>query len=102
MKISRTVIGKVVEMQWMDPGTFTCRLDKMPVGRAALATWLERGVVQDITSIPDTKDDVVILVHSLGTDALSTAPDEVHVSAIHSALIERMVVYTPTPEEKAT
>lgn len=88
MKVPRTLIGKRVELQWMDPGSFKGRLP-MPLGRAALATWLEHGVVHDVT------DGVVILAHSFGRDAQATEVDEIHVSAIPEVLIEKLIVYNP-------
>lgn len=64
MKIPRSAIGKIVEVTWEDP---TAQATRMPVrlapkGRAALSSWKEYGVIDDIT------EGVVRICHSLGTD----------------------------------
>jgi len=92
MKVSRALVGRVVEIQWMDPGTFNVDLDKLPLGRAALATWLEWGRLQDVT------DGVLLVAHSVGTSAGDKDPDEVHCSAIHEALVEKLTAMSPDKE----
>jgi len=68
MKISRSIIGKYVEMIWRDPmGAVKLRSylpdrSDLPKGTASLASWKERGVVDDLT------EGIVRIVHSHGTD----------------------------------
>ena len=96
MRVPRQLLGKFVEITWRDPTGMTRQvLDKAPKGRAALATWREYGVIDDIT------DGVVRIVHSAGSDP-QTAPettDEICYSAIDEALVERVRVFEPIKEE---
>lgn len=91
MKIPRSLLGKLVEIQWQDP-CFTSRpIKESPVGRASLATWLERGVIIDIT------DGVIKVEHSRETHAESTNPegDEHSYTPVPEALIEWYTHLTP-------
>jgi hypothetical protein len=51
LKIPRSYIGKEVRLTWRDPISTVERfdVDKVPKGLDALATWVERGVIDDIT-----------------------------------------------------
>ena len=95
MKVPKSYLGKLVEIQWADPNSWKGKLELMKVGRAALATWKEYGIVMDIT------DGVVILSHSTASEPGGDVekPDELERTAIHEALIERITVYAPTAEQ---
>ncbi len=90
MNIPRRYIGKFVELQWADPRYYRSDIKDSPKGRPALATWVERGVLLDIT------DNVVRIEHSLAMTEGDA--DEHSFTAVHEALVERVTVYEPTPE----
>lgn len=96
MKVGRSYVGKYVQVQWMDPCFNKVSILESPVGRAALATWIERGVVVDIT------DGIVKIEHSLAAHAGKpvTEPDEHAYTPIPEALIESIVVYEPVKYEQ--
>lgn len=100
MKIGKQYLGKVVEIQWMDPNFQHVEdIKTMEKGRDALATWKEWGVVHDIT------DGVVLLVHSAAASAGKGVPpentSEVGRTAIPDVLIEKITVFAPiaVPED---
>lgn len=74
MKITKNYLGRVCRIVWSDPVSENDRLsvDKAKKGRAALARWVEYGVIDDIT------DGVVRFRHSESYD-----PGE---SEVHEAL----------------
>ena len=96
MKISKQLVGKMVELVWRDPKFDRVKLAGIRRGLSALAIWHERGVVGDIS------EDVVRIDHSIGWDPGDPAPDEVTCTWIHEALIESLTVYdkqeSPRPE----
>ena len=87
MKVGRQYLGKMVELQWTDPNFGRGDLDKLLRGRAALATWRERGVVYDIT------DGVVLVAHSEAQSPGNDKVDEIARTAIPESLIERIDVF---------
>lgn len=95
MRVPRALIGKVVEVQWVDPTSSLQREDLATVkkGRAGLSTWREFGAVFDVT------DGVVIIAHSLGITAGSTAPDEGMLTRIVEDLITEIKVLAPERPE---
>lgn len=92
MKITKAYVGKFVELTWKDPGSDRGRLRDVPKGRAALATWREYGVIDDIT------DGVVRIIHSAGRDPGVSEIDEVQWTVVDEALIEQIVVFEPVKE----
>lgn len=95
MNVPRRLIGRMVEIQWMDPSYARLTIDEFKPGRGALATWLERGTVYDIT------DNVVIVVHSECRQAGApdnAAPKDLAYTPIPEALIEKVTVYEPVKE----
>jgi len=59
VRVSKSLIGKVVEVRWIDPREQHHDTDRAPfAGREALAKWIEWGVVHDIT------DGVLRLMYS--------------------------------------
>jgi hypothetical protein len=92
MKVGKHLVGRMVEIQWKDPTSGRMELAQAPKGRAALSTWIERGVVDDVT------DGVVRIVHSAGRNPGATETDEVQYTSVDDALIERIVVFEPKEE----
>ena len=95
MRLPRSLLGRVVVLEWADPNAFKGRIRDVRRGRAALATWREFGSVWDIT------DGVVLLAHSLGRDPGATEDDEVYFSAIPEDNIEKIMTYSPDQKEVA-
>ena len=95
MNVPRRLIGKVVEVLWMDPNAGSGPLDRIRTGRIALATWREVGILHDVT------DNVVLIAHSYAAPPGKpiSEPDEVQLSAVHEALIEKVTVYAELPAE---
>jgi len=89
MNIPKRLLGRYVEIQWMDPCFQRTEHHKMLKGRAACATWLERGVIKDIT------DNIVLIFHSVARNPgeVSTEDDEMCYTPIHEALIEKIRVF---------
>ena len=94
MKITKALIGKYVELQWMDPCFNRVHIENSPVGRAALATWVERGVIVDIT------DGIIKIEHSKAAHAGKAVveADEHAYTAVPEALIESLVILEPLKE----
>jgi len=95
MNFPRRLLGKIVEVSWVDPCEARLEIDALKTGRAALASWVEYGKVHDIS------DGVVIIAHSLSTKAGmpdNAAPNELSYTAIPEVLIERITVYEALKE----
>jgi|SRR6476661_8487436 len=93
INVPRRLIGKVVSIQWCDPNNARGPVETLKKGRAALATWVEFGTLIDVT------DGVVLVAHSFATEPGGEKPDEVQRTAIHEALIEKVIVYAELPAE---
>ena len=91
MKLPRSVIGKVVEIIWRDPGNLKrMSVDRAPKGWGGMATWRERGVIDDIT------DNIVRLIPSEAASAPGEPdPDPLDIvpAYIHEALIEDCIIF---------
>lgn len=94
MKVPRAYLGKLVEVQWMDP-QFTritlSQADRTRKGRGALATWREYGVIGDMS------DGIIRIVHSAARSAGSPEDrtDEIAYTPVPEALIESIRVFEP-------
>ena len=91
MNVPKRLIGQLVEVHWKDPNSARGPIQHAKVGREALATWREFGIIHDIT------DGVVLIAHSYASspgDPIDR-PDEMERTAIHEDFIEKLVVYTP-------
>ena len=93
MKVSRRFVGRMVEITWLDPGAR--RVPKQSPhakGKAALAIWRDRGVLDDFT------DGVLRIVHS---DACFAGgidePDEIFATWVPEDLVESVVLFNPEP-----
>jgi len=88
--VPKRLIGKHVEVYWMDPCFQRAGAKEMLKGRRACATWREYGVIRDIT------DSIVLIMHSDGWDAGRSGEgdmDEFCYTPVHEALIERIKVF---------
>jgi len=82
VRISKSLIGKVVEVRWIDPREQHHDTDRPPfAGKEALAKWIEWGVVHDIT------DGVLRLMYSTTWVPEDHKPDGFHFTWIPASLI---------------
>lgn len=99
MKIGRQYLNKYVEMVWRDPGEARITVSEgveNPKGRGCLATWHERGILQDIT------DGIVRIEHSHATGApLLRQADESVCTYVPEDLIESLTVFEPVKDTTA-
>lgn len=87
MKVSRANIGKEVRITWRDPvSSERLSIEKALKGRAALAIWIERGVIDDIT------DGVVRFRQSEARFAGDENSDEAIFGWVPEELIEKCEV----------
>jgi hypothetical protein len=98
MNIPKKYVGMYAEITWRDPNYYRGEVANLVRGKEALATWKEYGMIYDVT------DGVVLVAHSLAQNVSGSAPgqfdpDEIARTAIHEALIEKLVIYTPQQEE---
>ena len=100
MKLNKSLIGKEVRITWKDPRSVRLR-SRFPDthrdilrGRQSLATWVERGLVEDIT------DGVLHLQQGMAIDppGESDQEHEIVYSVVPEELIELIVVLTETQE----
>lgn len=82
MKITKHHIGKEVRITWLDPCSERRNLEHAPVGKKALAKWIERGVIDDVT------DGVVRFVQSQAFSPGADYPDEGIIGWVPEDLIE--------------
>lgn len=92
MKIPKHYIGKEVRLTWLDPySSERMKLADAPRGRLALARWIERGVIHDLT------EGVVMFIQSQAYSPGEDRPDEGILGYIPEELIEECEVMTPEP-----
>jgi hypothetical protein len=97
MKLPRSVIGKEVKLTWLDPvGSERVDIEKALKGRAALASWVERGVIDDIT------EGVVRFRQSEATLAGQDKPDEAIFGWVPEDLITGCTVMVPETKEQSS
>ena len=103
VKIPKSYLGKYVEVVWRDPGSGNVKsrvAEKadLPRGISALATWKERGVLDDIT------EGVLRIIHSVGYDPAyereSARTEDYICSWVPEALVEEITVYEPTSSDR--
>lgn len=89
MRVPKHLIGKEVRLTWQDPMSDHDKLINLKdarKGRAALARWRERGVIDDIT------EGVVRFIQSETYPAGEEHPDEAIIGWIPEELITRIEV----------
>ena len=92
MKVPRRFVGRMVEVIWQDPGARRVpKQSPYTKGRAALATWRDRGILDDLT------DGVLRIVHSDGYSPGDVTSDEIFASWVPEDLVETIVVFVPEP-----
>ena len=92
MKVPRRFVGRMVEVTWQDPGARRVPKQNPYIkGKAALATWRDRGILDDLT------DGVLRIVHSDGYSPGDTASDEIFATWVPEDLVEAIVVFNPEP-----
>ena len=96
MRIGQKYVGKMVEVQWMDPMFQRCDIKDSPTGRASLAAWKERGIIIDVS------EGVVKIEHSAACHAGGNieSPEEHAFTPIPEVLIERIRIFEPVSDEK--
>lgn len=95
MKLSKNLVGKEVRVTWHDPAGKRCDWHEMRTGRAALAKWIERGKVHDVS------EGVLTIVQSEAWSAGELEPDEGMFGWIPEELIDNCEIMEPvsTPKE---
>ena len=93
MKITKHFIGKEVRITWLDPCSQRVSLETAKKGKAALARWIERGVIDDVT------DGVVRLIQSHAYSAGESAPDEAIIGWVPEDLIEACEIMAPVQDD---
>ena len=92
MKVSRRLVGRMVEVTWRDPGASRVpKTSPHAKGKAALATWLDRGILDDLT------DGVLRIVHSDGFSQGDTTADEIFATWVPEDLVESITAFIPEP-----
>lgn len=90
MKVSKHLIGKEAKIHWVDPVSNHESLinlkEPAKKGRAALARWIERGVIDDIT------EGVVRLIIAETFSAGEEKPDEAIIGWIPEDLITKIEI----------
>jgi len=92
MKIPKHFIGKEVRITWLDPYSARGDLVHAASGKKALAKWIERGVIDDIT------DGVVRFVESYAYSPGATEPDEGVIGWVPEELIEKCEIMVTSGE----
>ena len=85
---------KEVRITWLDPCSDRIMLDKVPVGRGALAKWIERGVIDDVT------DGVVRFIQSYAFSPGHEEADEAIIGWITEDSIEKIEILTVERENQ--
>ncbi len=97
MRVKRELLGKRVEVTWLDPiGVVrqNVELAQTRRGHAGLAKWIEFGLLDDIT------DGVLRVVHSMGISPGEAAVDEVSYTLVPEDRIITLFVLEPQQEAK--
>ena len=94
MRVTKEYMGKYVELSWRDPNEARVSANPrdytaLPRGRAALATWVERGVITDIT------EGVVRIEHSRAIHAggVDSQSDEFVFTFVPEELVDTITVF---------
>ena len=94
MRVGKEYLNKYVEVSWRDPNEARVSANArdysvLPKGRAALATWQERGVVTDLT------EGVLRIEHSRAMHApgIDGQSDEFVFTFVPEELVEAISVY---------
>jgi len=92
MKIPKSYVGKEVRLTWLDPCSERTDLATAKKGKIALAKWIERGVIDDLT------DGVVRFIQSYAYSAGQSEPDEAVIGWLPEDLIQTCELMEPLDE----
>jgi len=94
VKITKHHIGKEVKLTWLDPCSDRCSLENARIGKQALAKWVERGVIDDVT------EGVVRFIQSYAYSPGQEQPDEGIIGWVPEDLIESCEIMVPSTEKE--
>lgn len=94
MKITKHYLNKEVRLTWLDPCSDRMKLQDAKRGRAALAKWIERGIIDDVT------EGVVRFVQSHAFSPGEMYPDEGIIGFVPEDLIEACEIMEPTTKKE--
>ena len=92
MKITKHYVGKEVRITWLDPCSQRVDIANARKGKAALASWIERGVIDDVTA------GVVRFIQSQAFSAGEAHADEAVIGWLPEDLIETCEIMEPIKE----
>lgn len=94
MRVGKEYLNKYTEVTWRDPNEARCSANSrdytaLPKGRAALATWQERGIITDVT------EGVLRIEHSRAMHApgIDGQSDEFVFTFVPEELVEAITVF---------
>ena len=90
----RPFIGKIVAVRWRDLTDDREMIKVAAKGKDGLATWVEWGLVDDVT------DEVMRFRHGEALSPLDERPDEATFGYIHVILIDSIVQLVPKRRKK--
>ena len=94
MKLSKSLVGKEIRVTWRDPAGKRCNWHEARVGKAALAKWVERGKVHDVS------EGVLTFVQSEAWSAGELEPDEGLFGWIPEELIDQVEILEVVPSKE--
>jgi hypothetical protein len=94
MKIPKSYIGRLVQITWRDPAGKRMDFREARTGKEALATWVERGKIDDIS------DGVVRFLQSEAWWAGEKEPDEGMFGWVPEDLIEKCELLVVAEEKE--
>ena len=94
MKIPKSYVGKEARITWRDPAGKRLDWHEAKVGQAALAKWVERGLIDDVT------EGVVRIVQSEAYSSGEDTPDEGLFGWIPEELIDKCELMEPVKEHE--
>ena len=96
MKITKHHIGKEVRITWLDPCSERRSLEHAPIGTKALAKWIERGVIDDVT------EGVVRFIQSYAFSPGAAEPDEGIIGWVPEELIVSCEILSVTGDKQTS
>jgi len=98
MRINRAWLNRLVEITWLDPNERAVEIhtrdgSDTPRGMGALIKRRERGILDDYT------DGVLRVCHWDAFDQDGEHVDEAKYTWLHEALVTKVTVYNPEPEQ---
>ena len=94
MKLTKSLIGKEIRVTWHDHAGKHGDWHEVRIGKAALAKWIERGKVHDVS------EGVLTIVQSEAWSAGELEPDEGMFGWIPEELIDQIEIMEPVPSKE--